>query len=140
MSVVKANKRLTLEDFPTQKDWLGRLISPINDFISDVTKILNGGVVFADQTLGKEHEFRFTYQSDAISLPIGFAWNYLLPPRSLIVTFSTENGSTFIPLVAWEYTDKGQVQLTRIVKITTAPAVSLLTANSEYKIRVRVTP
>ena len=52
MSVVKANKRLTLEDFPTQKDWLGRLISPINDSISDVTKILNGGVVFADQTLG----------------------------------------------------------------------------------------
>lgn len=119
---------------------MSKVISSLNDYISQSIKILNDGIVFPDNFIGKEHDFSFKYQSDTISLPVGFLWGLGLPPRALSVVFATEDNSPVNISVAWQYTEKGQVQLTSIVKFTSAPAVALLTADSKYKIRVRVTP
>jgi hypothetical protein len=140
---VKANKTISVEDFPEQKEWLGRLASPINDFITDVVKILNGGSLFADQARGKEHEFKFTYQSDTISLPVGFAWTIAQAPKALNVVWASEDGDPVILLTSWTFTEKGQVQLTQVVRVDTTvspPVLAALQASVEYKIRVRVTP
>lgn len=140
MSRIKATQRLTIEDFPDQKGWIGKLISPINDYITQSIKILNGGFIFSDNSFGKEHTFDFVYQSDAISLPIGFQWTFATPPKALQVVAATENNSPVNISVAWQLSEDGLVQLTSVVRFTSAPAVALLQATKRYKIRVRVTP
>lgn len=140
MSTIRSKTRLVVEDFPDQKGWIGKLIQPINDFLTEAIKILNGGVTFADQMLGKDHLFSFEYQSESITFPIGFQWTLAQAPKSLLVASSTEDDAAIAVAVAWQYTNDGQVQLTSVVKLDNSPGVNLLTAGSRYKIRVRVTP
>lgn len=140
MSTIRSKTRLAVEDFPDQKSWLGKLIQPINDFLTQTITILNGGVTFADQILGKDHTFSFQYQSDTITLPVGFQWNFAAAPKALAVISAYEDDAAIAVQVAWQFTTDGQVQLTQIMKITPTPAVTLLIASSRYKIRVRVTP
>lgn len=140
MSRIKANQRLTLEEFPDQKDWIGPLISYINDLGTQTINILNDGIIFPDNYVGKDHVFEFVYQSDAITFPIGFQWNFLTPPGSLVVASATEDFNPVNVSVSWKYTDTGLVQLVSVVRFTSAPAVALLQANKRYRIRCRVTP
>lgn len=140
MSTVRATQRLTVEDFPEQKGWIGKLISPINDYITQSIKILNQGMIFADNVLGKDHLFDFVYQSDAISLPIGFLWTLGSQPRALVIVSALEDEQPVNLSASWQITVDSQVRLVGIVKFTSAPAVALLSAGSRYKIRVRVTP
>lgn len=140
MSRIRATQRLTVEDFPEQKSWIGKLISPINDYITQSIKILNEGILFGDNFIGKDHQFDFVYQSDAISLPIGFLWTFAASPKALQVVSALENEQPVNLSASWQYTTDGQVRLVGIVKFTSAPAVALLTTGSRYKIRVRVTP
>lgn len=137
---IKTTTLLKVEDFPDQKSWIGKLISPINDFFTQSLQIINDGVVFPDNFIGKDYLFKFTYQSAAISFPQKFQWNLRAKPQALIVVAASENGEAFIPAVAWQFATDGTIQLTSVVRLTTAPAVALLQAGKRYEIRVRVTP
>lgn len=137
---IKTTTLLKVEDFPDQKGWIGKLISPINDFFTQAIKIINDGGVFPDNFVGKDYVFKFTYQTDALTFPQLFKWNLLSRPLALVVVSATEDGVPFIPGVAWSFTTDGSVQLTQVVKLTNAPAVTLLTAGSRYEIRARITP
>lgn len=136
---IKATQLLRVEDFPDQKGWIGKLVGPINDFILQSIKILNNGISFEDNLAGIDHTFTFTYQSDATSYPLKLRWTGSVRPRALNVISATEDGTSIIANVAWRYTQEGFVELTSIVKFTSAPAVALLTANSDYEIRCRIT-
>lgn len=142
MSKIRSNKRLTVEEFPEQKDWIGKLFQQINDFVTETIKIVNGGITFTDNVSGADHEFDFTYQTDAISLPIGFTWPLAVPPKALQVVNATANLSPVILVAAWDYTQTGLVRLTSVVQVISGSpgSVSILTANVRYRIRVRVTP
>jgi hypothetical protein len=141
MSQVKTTQKLQLEDVPKDsRDWVGTIIQVVNDYIAQSISILNGGIIFGDNAYGQDHTFDFKYQSDTISLPIGFTWNLAMTPRGLQVIAATANNDPLNVSVAWRYTEKGKVELTSVVQFTSAPAVALLTAGVRYKIRVRVTP
>jgi hypothetical protein len=138
---IRTTQRLQEEDVPQeQRKWASKIIGVFNDYISQSIKIVNDGIVFPDNFQGKEHVFDFVYQSDALSLPLGFLWRLSLPPKSFQVVAATEDNDPLNCSVSWQFTEKGQVELVSIVKFTTAPAIAALTAGSRYKIRVRVTP
>jgi hypothetical protein len=137
---IRATTLLKVEDFNDQKDWIGKMIQPINDFVSQSIAILNGGLLFTDQMIGVDHTFEFTYQSDAITLPQRAKWTSSYRPGALVVVAATEDGAPIIPAVAWKYTQEGVIEVTSMVKLTTAPAVALLTAGAKYRIRCRITP
>ncbi len=144
---IKATQLIKLEDFPKEQAWIGKLVSPINDFINQSIKILNGGATFVDNDLGKEHVFSFGYVSEAVTfatppdgLPPSVQWTLLAKPVALSVVAATEDGLPIIAAVAWQVTSDGLVQLTSVVKLTNSPAVELLSAGSKYKIRCRITP
>lgn len=138
---VKTKQRLTIEDIPKDnRAWMDKIISTVNDYISQSINIINDGIVFPDNFAGKEHVYDFTYQSDAISLPIGFKWPLLLAPKSVLLASATEDGSPIAITFAWDYTQDGLVRLTQVCRFTTAPAVAALQAGKRYKIRVRVQP
>lgn len=137
---IRAIQLLKVEDFPDQKKWIGKLIQPLNDFLNQSIKIINDGIVFPDNFLGKDIVYSFTYQSEAITWPQKFQWPFLAKPKALLVVSATEDGVAFIPALSWQLAVDGTVQITGMVKFTSAPAVSLLTAGSKYEIRTRVTP
>jgi len=138
---VKATQRLTIEDIPKdQRAWMEKIVASVNDYVTQSIKILNDGIVFPDNFIGKDHVFDFVFQTNVISLPIGFLWLYGAAPKSLQVVSATESGDPVNISVAWRFTEDRQVELTEIVKFTTAPVIATLTATKRYKIRVRVTP
>lgn len=133
MRQIKATQRLVVEDFPGQKDWIPKLLSPINRFITEVVASINGSVA---ETV--EKEFDFVYHANAF--PVGFKWRQAAKPNSLQVLQILEDGIPIIGLVSWGYTADGLVNLTSAVKVTSAPAIAALDVGSRYKISVRVTP
>lgn len=140
MSRIKTTTLLKLEDFgEEQKKWIGKLISPINDFFTQCINIVNDGMVFPDNFIGKDFLYKFTYQSDALTLPQKFFWPLKVKPNALVVVSATENGVPIIAAVSWGFTTDGLVALTQVVKIDST-GVSALTAGSRYEIRARVTP
>jgi hypothetical protein len=138
---IKTTNKLSIEDIPPeQRTWVNKIITPINDFLSQSIKLLNDGLSFPDNFIGQEHLFDFVYQSNALTFPIGFLWTKGAPPKALEVCSATEDQAAIAVAASWQYTQDRQVQLTHVVKFTTAPAVSLLSVGERYKIRVRVTP
>lgn len=140
MAKIKFDDKLVVERFPGQSDWIEPLFRIINDFFAQVGGALKGRLTFLDNFLGREKEFDFTYQSDSLSLPQKFTWDLIGAPRSLQVVSATEDGDPVALVHAWEYTSNSLVQLTKIYRVTTAPAIAALNVGSRYKIRVRVTP
>lgn len=138
---LRSTQKLTVEEFPQeQKSWIAKLIGPLNDFMTQSQKILNDGIIFPDNYVGKEHVFEFTFQSAAISFPIGFQWRFAAAPKSFHVVYATEDGEPLNCSASWRLTEDGQVQLFHAVKFTTGATVTQFTTGSKYKIRVRVTP
>lgn len=141
MSKLTETSRMKIEDFQDQRRWIAPLLEGYNNFLSQAIKLFNKGLSFVDNFIGIEHEFSFTFQSQAATFPQKVAWPYnRFSPRNLFVTASTEDASE-IPIVhSWRFTDERFVELTAVYKITTAPAISDLTSGSKYKIRIRVEP
>lgn len=137
---IRSTQRLSTEDFVEQKEWIGKVFSPINNFFSQCISILNQGITFEDNILGADHVFDFIYQTDALSFPIGFRWAFATPPRALVVVAATEGLTPVIINLAWQLTVTGQISVTSVVKLTAAGGVTVLTAGSRYQLRVRVTP
>lgn len=140
---IKTTNKLSIEDVPSdQRSWANKIITPINDFLSQSIKLLNDGLSFPDNFIGQEHIFDFVYQTNAISFPIGFLWTKGAPPRSLEVSGAVEDDVSIACAVSWEYTQDRQVRIKHVVKFpdVTPATVTVLTAGSRYKIRVRVTP
>lgn len=146
MARLSATQRLIVEDFPDQKDWIGNLLDPINEFITKTLLTINGGIEFSSNIIGLEKEFDFVYVSESVTFPQQFRWTLSKKPASLIVAAASENVPTsnrnFSPimlLASWQLNSQNEVELTGAVKITTS-GVAALTAGNRYKIKVRVTP
>lgn len=138
---IKTTNKLSLEDIPKDnRDWMGKVITPINDFLTQAIKILNDGLTFPDNFIGQDYVFDFKYQTDAISFPIAFYWKSGNNPKCLQIAEATENNNAVNLAASWQFNQKHQVEIVHVVKFTTVPAVSLLTQGAKYKIRVRVTP
>lgn len=137
---ISATRRPLIEDFPEQRSWIGKLLSPVNDFLTQVIQILNGGVTFSDQMLGKEFTYDFRYVSDSTTFPLRFLWGLSTAPREFRIAQAFEDGAPVAIIPTWQYTQDGQIELTIARRVTSAPAVGALNAGSRYQIVVRVTP
>lgn len=141
MAKITFDDKLAVEQFPEQKEWIGAMFRVVNEFFSQVRSALRKGLTFADNTLGLEYEFDFTYQSNAISFPQRVSWNYASTPRALQVVAATANGSPVILALSWEFTQEGLVQIVDVVALSSSStSVAPLTAGVRYKVRTRITP
>ena len=149
MAKIRETQRIQREPFPDDvQGWIDLLLDPLNKLIDQIVGILNGGITFADNILGVEHVFAFTYVSEAVTFPTSdngrgrpsFKWPKRVPPRALVPVAMFEDGTPLVAVLSWEYTADGQVRLCRVSKIDSAPDTADLTAGSKYEFRVRVTP
>ena len=148
MSVITQTRKVIVEQFPKQKDWIAPLLNVFNNFVFDVVRAVNGNIEFGLNIMGVENEFVFTYQSHSASLPVEFSWPLLKKPRSLVVASAFENdpsvNRSFIPVmvsVSWDFSAKNTVRLLDVVKFSgNSASISDLSVGKKYKILVRVTP
>ena len=140
---IPTTQRLIVEDFQDQKDWIGLLIGPINEFITNVLRVINGGMDFTSNFIGVEKELDFTYVDDATTFPQSIKWGLPVRPKALSIASAFENDPSlnrdFTPViiaVAWALNASSEIEITSAVKLTSS-GVGTLDATKRYKILVR---
>lgn len=155
MAKIANTQRLTVEQFPDQKEWIAPLFSVVNDFFQKVQSTINGSIEFKSNVMGAEFTFDFIYVSHAVSLPLEYKWTMVQKPKSAYVASaylgnSTGQGGTvisnktlvpFICQVAWEYTQDGSVRLSDFCWISGSGAtVATPISGQRVVITLRVEP
>lgn len=128
---------IRIEDLPSQKDWIGKLLLPLNQFLLSVTSAINGNISFGDNIPCQTQSLKFVYGSSA-DFPKAFVWSLSAAPVELRVCSATEDSVAIAVVIAWSYSG-GQVSVSNIYKITSS-GVSALTVGSLYNITLRGNP
>lgn len=133
--IIPTSPTLRSEDFDkSAQSWIGRLLSPLNTFITSATSALNGSLTFVDNMLGQQKSLKFTYASN--TLPISFQLSFSGTAQSLQVVRATENSSPIIVHAAWSASGKS-LTITDLVKLSHGTA-STLTQGAVYDLTVRI--
>jgi hypothetical protein len=127
-----------VEDFPSEKDWISRLLGSLNSFLNYTYLALNRGLVFSDNFTGQEVEIDFTYQTTA-DFPMYFQVSTSVQLRAMQVAQALEGGSPIVANVAWDVTSDNRLRIFTVTKIVSG-ALGALTAGTRYQIRLRFTP
>lgn len=123
-------QKFTNEDFQDQKDWIGKLFSPLNQFLGDVVRAFNNGFTIEDNLYQEIREIKFKNSTN--NFPYKFKTKFNAIPKGLVSIYlfnnTTGTYSTQTPLVVWSYAEQE-------VSIST---ISGLTADVNYTIRVLI--
>jgi hypothetical protein len=123
-------QRFSLEEFPEQRDWLGKLVSPLNQFIGDVFRSYNNQITIDDNLFQEIKEFKI--KNAANNFPYKFKTKFNSNPKGLvsIYVFNNDTGSIAaeIPIFTWSYSSQ-EINISQI---------SGLTSNTNYTIRVLI--
>lgn len=69
MGQLPSIKSLTIEDYPDEKTWIGKLIDPLNSFMSSVITNLNKGLTIGENVNGFIKTFDVTGGAFPVSIP-----------------------------------------------------------------------
>ena len=135
---------IRVEDFPSQKDWMPKLLGPLNQFLLSATNAINGNLTLTDNIPCQTITLIFT--ANGSDFPKNISWSInqnnnnasLTPPVELRVCSATENGSAIAVVPAWSYAN-GTITISYITKLTRS-AASALTVGAVYKIILRGQP
>lgn len=120
MARLPAIKRLTTEDFKDQTSWIGKLLAPLNDFMSSVAGALNRGLTFTDNFAAQVKELEFTV--DANTYPLKFLCTLSTKPVGLWIVKAEHAANTPSTLTTavwadWSYVN-GQVLINSFSGLT----------------------
>lgn len=120
--------KLTLEDFPNQRDWIGNLFLILNSFTGDVVRGFSNQLTIEENLYQEIREIKWTAGSG--DLPLSFQTKFKTAPKGLlpIYLFDQTAGtySTSQPWFVWSYAN-GSVSILD---------VSGLTAGRTYSARI----
>lgn len=94
-------KRLLVEDFPSQAEWIDKLLVPLNTFVDQVSQALDRGLTIGDNLDQQVNQITFL-GADTISFKV----NTRNRPQGLTVSrFETLSGTapTSAPFPTWTY-------------------------------------
>lgn len=127
---------LRVEDFPTQKEWIGKLFILLNSFIQAVNQVLSTQVDFTANIRSVSKTYSITsFQS------FSFQWPYKdTPPVTLQVISSTKGSDKAATLLfaAWSYdSSETAITVSRISEMN-ASSVSELSGTYDFTIRATI--
>ncbi len=139
MSLIPALTALRTEDFdPEQRKWIGKLLFPLNQFLTSATNAINGNITYGDNIPCQTQVLNFVYGGES-DLPKSFLWRLTAgKPIELRVAQALEDGVPCVIGIAWNYANS-QVSVSSMVKLTTSGA-SALTVGSTYIVTLRGQP
>lgn len=135
--IIPAITSLRVEDFPDQKQWIGKLLFPINQFLLSVTKAVNGNIRLGQNIPCQTQSLVFTYGGTS-DFPKSFRWNYVDNPVELRVCSAKESDTAIGVIPIW-YFSNNMIFISNILKVSST-GVSSLTAGSNYNIVLRAEP
>lgn len=114
MSKLPAFNRLALEDFPSEKSWIGKLLSPLNSFMTAVVAAMSNGLTFSENLSAVVRTI--TVPAGSATYPIYFTWTLKSKPVGLWVVSVYEVTASHTTLTSavsadWEYTSDGKVKI-----------------------------
>lgn len=118
MGAISAFKRLLMEDYPTQRMWIGKLLDPINEFLEKVSQTLAGNVSVGANVACQVNTVTVTGNE------VEFRWSRKDRPLGLLIVScrNSANAVVVMPSVGWEYTASGTIKVTGLS--TLAPTTS----------------
>jgi len=122
MSQLPQIRRLLVEDFMDQKDWISKLFTPLNTFMESVYAILNSGITVKDNMIGDVQTIDIGYMPTvAVNYPL--RWDKKVAPKAIIVGNATKKSTidetlTHAVAVQWKYDFQAGLRLVNIVGIT----------------------
>lgn len=123
--------KLTVEAFPKQADWIGKLLSNLNQFIGEVVSGFNNGLSIEDNLMQEIKEVKFINSSS--NFPLKFSTKFTKLPKgvSIIYCYNQTSGAmeSITSLPIWTYSN-GQLSISSIT--------GLSGSGSTYIIRVHV--
>lgn len=138
MAQIPPVKTLRVEEFPDdQKAWIGKLVTPLNLFMTLTANALTS-LTFGANIQGQEYLLDFTY-NDPNDLPKSFKNVLPVRPRAVQLVSATENGLPVIVAHSWQLTSDQQVEISDFVKLTSS-GVSAPVAGARYQLRFRSQP
>lgn len=137
MATVTSPPTIRTQDFPVkEQEWIGRLLTPLNSFMTSVVSVINGNLEFGVNQVGITTELEIT--AGNASFPRTIAYGLSRNAQELRVAQALKNGSPVILAIAWRQ-EGTSIVLTSAVEISSAGA-NALTIGARYNIRVRVQP
>lgn len=122
-------RSLTVEQFPDQQEWIGNLLSPLNQTNQELFSGLDNGITIADNLYQEVKELNFTY--DASTYPIRFKTKFNKQPVGIHILYCKDSlggTSSGYPWLTWTFAD-GLMTITNITN---------LTLNQKYILRILV--
>jgi hypothetical protein len=132
MSEIPQIRRLLVEDFIEQKDWISKLFIPLNNFMDGTFIALNRGVTLR-QNMAADLKIVTVNRVPTSADYIGIPWTIPQKPISLHIGRIVRTDNTAVVLanavqVQWEYDSSKGLRLTNLIGITpTATATYDLT-------------
>jgi hypothetical protein len=124
-----SSQKLSVEAFPEQANWISKLLTPLNSFISQVFSALQNNITVGDN-LYQEIK-TITFVNDAAAFPQSFSTKFLKYPEMVLVGSCISSLGLYPsaqPLITWSYADG-------VLKIL---SVSGLTANLKYSLKLLI--
>jgi hypothetical protein len=138
MARIPTLTKIATEEFPAEvRPWIGKLLGPLNSFLTATVYALTRHLTFADNLMGQEVLLDFTYQGTQ-TLPSFLVDLGGATPLCFQVAQATENLTPVCLALAWQLSN-GSVQIKDASKISSGSVTTLVTG-ARYQIRVRITP
>lgn len=121
-----APSKLTLEDFPKQRDWIGPLFTMLNQFFGEVARAFSNQLTIEDNLYQEIKELKFT--AGSADFPISFRTKFGVVPKALLVGYLFDSTvgtySPTAPWVVWGFAD-GSVKISEITGLTNGNVYSI---------------
>jgi hypothetical protein len=118
-------KKLTLEDFKSESDWIGKLIQPINNHFEDIQSAVSNNITIDDNLFQEIKEIKFVNETS--NLPLKFQTKFNKLPKGLYCVFciaSDGTGASAQPWATWGYSN-GQIQISAITGLTSSKTYTM---------------
>lgn len=125
-------RKLYIEDYPTQKGWIGPFLITLNTFMTSVVQALTKDLTLVENTTSDIRTITLSTVPTANS-PVGISWTKPISPVAVLVGNVRALTSTLLLTqtvgIQWQMAPSGSVlQLTNVVGITpTASDIYVLT-------------
>ncbi|WP_413581103.1 hypothetical protein [Bdellovibrio sp. HCB288] len=110
-----SSQRFSAEDFTEQQSWIGKLFTPLNQFMGEVIRAFSNSVTIEDNLYQEIKEVQ--WRQSTTDLPFKFRTKFAVIPRGLLPIYllnrSTGGYSTVGPWVEWSY-QNGEVTLVNV--------------------------
>lgn len=120
-----------MEDFASQKDWIGKLFLPLNAILTQLASAMNGQVTFGDNV----PTFTKVISGSSLSLPLRFQFSGSFTPVQMIIAQATKDGSPIALAGAWSLSGD-TITVSKLYEVSES-GNSPIASGSKYNIVLR---